>query len=82
MSKRASDEIERSQSPLSKMNYILIGVSIVMIIVGFILMSGSPNSVQEYNPDIFSTRRIVVGPAIAFIGFVFMGGALMYKSRK
>ncbi|MFI3240380.1 MAG: DUF3098 domain-containing protein [Bacteroidales bacterium] len=77
-----SNGIDKFQSPLSKMNFILIAVSIAMIVLGYILMSGSPNSLQEYNPDIFSTRRIVVGPTISFLGFICMGVAIIYRKRK
>lgn len=75
-------EIDKSVSPLGKINFILILISIALIVIGFILMSGSPNTLQEYNPDIFSTRRIVVGPTISFLGFLCMGGAIIYKKRE
>ncbi|MBR4460217.1 MAG: DUF3098 domain-containing protein, partial [Paludibacteraceae bacterium] len=50
---------------LPKINLILIAVSLVVIIVGFALMTGEPSGATEYNPDIFSFRRITVGPMIA-----------------
>ena len=54
----------------------------LMIIIGFILMIGEP-STETFNPDIFSTRRIIVGPTIAFLGFVLMAWAIMFgKSPK
>ena len=56
---------------LPKLNLILIAVSFVIIIIGFALMVGAPSG-EEYNPDIFSTRRITVGPMISLFGFVFM----------
>jgi len=65
---------------LSKINLILIAVAFVIIIAGFVLMSGS-STVVEFNPDIFSTRRIVVGPVVSFIGFIFMIIAILYKPR-
>ena len=36
---------------------------------------------DHYNPDIFSFRRIVLAPGIAFAGFVFMIYAIMKKSK-
>ncbi|WP_300933729.1 DUF3098 domain-containing protein [uncultured Duncaniella sp.] len=30
----------------------------------------------------FSTRRIVVGPTIAFLGFIFMGVGIMFSRNK
>lgn len=72
----------RVNFPLQKMNFILMAIAGLMIIVGFLLMIGGSSSPQEFNPDIFSTRRIVVGPTIAFIGFVFMGFGIIYRPRK
>lgn len=72
----------RVDFPLQKKNFILMAIAGLMIIVGFLLMIGGSSTPQEFNPDIFSTRRIVVGPTIAFIGFVFMGFGIIYRPRK
>ncbi len=52
-----------------------------VIIVGFLLMLGS-GSTEEFNPDIFSARRIVVGPTLAFLGFVAMGVSIIRRPGK
>ena len=54
----------------------------LMIVVGFLLMLGGGSTPEQFNPDIFSTRRIVVGPTIAFLGFVFMGIAIIIKPKE
>ena len=66
---------------LPKLNLILIAVSFVIIIVGFALMVGEPSGATEYNPDIFSFRRITVGPMIALFGFVMMIFAILFKKK-
>ena len=66
---------------LPKLNLILIAVSFVIIIIGFALMVGAPSG-EEYNPDIFSTRRITVGPMISLFGFVVMVFAILFPSKK
>ena len=66
---------------LPKINAILIGVSFVVIVLGFALMIGEPSGATEYNPDIFSVRRITVGPMIALFGFVLMIGAILFKKK-
>ena len=66
---------------LPKLNLILIAVSFVIILVGFALMVGEPSGATEYNPDIFSTRRITVGPMIALFGFVMMVVAILFKKK-
>ncbi len=67
---------------LPKINAILIAVSLVIVVIGFALMVGDPSGATEYNPDIFSFRRITVGPMIALLGFVTMIFAILYKPRK
>lgn len=72
-----------SQLPLVKINFILMAVAALMIIVGFILISGgAPADADTFNPEVFSTRRIVVGPTITFLGFVFLGVGIMWNGRK
>lgn len=66
---------------LDKTNFILIAIGIVIIIVGLLLMSGPSSTETHFEPDIFSTRRIVVAPIVCFVGFVFMIFAIMYKSK-
>ncbi len=66
---------------IDKKNLILIAIGFIIIVIGFILMTGS-TTVTEFNPDIFSTRRITVGPMISFFGFLFIIFAIMYKPKK
>ena len=65
---------------LPKINVILIAASFVVIVLGFILMTGAP-STEVYNPDIFSFRRITVGPMISLLGFCLMIFAILYKPK-
>ena len=67
---------------LPKINAIAIAISVVIIIIGFALMVGAPSGAKEFNPDIFSTRRITVGPMIALFGFIVMIVAILYTPRK
>lgn len=66
---------------LSKINLLLIALGFIIIVIGFFLMTGS-TTVVEFNPDIFSTRRITVGPMISFFGFIFVIFAILYKPKK
>lgn len=65
-----------------RFNSILIAICVVIIIVGFALMTGEASGATEYNPDIFSFRRITVGPMISLFGFMMMIVAILYKPRK
>lgn len=65
-----------------KDNFILIGVSIVLIIIGFVLMSGGGSTDGvTFNPEIFSAQRIVVAPVITVIGFLLMIFAILKKNK-
>lgn len=66
---------------LPKLNIILILVSFLIIIVGFALMAGAPSG-EVYNPDIFSIRRVTVGPMITLFGFVSMVISILWKGKK
>lgn len=71
---------ENKSFTLDKINLVLIAAGFLIIVLGFILMSGSTTHV-EFNPDIFSTRRITVGPMISFFGFLFIVFAILYKPK-
>lgn len=72
---------EYSQLPLLRLNFILMVVAGAMIIIGFLLMLGGSSTVDSFNPDIFSTRRIVIGPMITFLGFIAMGVAVIWPPK-
>jgi hypothetical protein len=72
---------EQNTLPLTRKNFIFMAIAGAMIVLGFLLMigGGSQTAAGEFNPDIFSTRRIVIGPAIAFLGFVAMAAAIIIR---
>lgn len=66
---------------LPKLNLILIAVSFVIIVLGFFLMVGEPSG-EVYNADIFSFRRITLGPMISLFGFASMLFAILFRVKK
>lgn len=60
-------------------NFWLMGISGALIVTGFLLMLGPGTTTEQFEPDIFSDRRIIWGPTIAFIGFVAMGVSIIKK---
>ena len=66
---------------LPKLNAILNAACVLIIVTGFALMAGEPSGATEYNPDIFSFRRITLGPMIALAGFVLMIVAILFPRR-
>ncbi len=74
-------KISTKMKQLPKFNAILIAVCVLIIVVGFALMTGEPSGATEYNPDIFSFRRITLGPMIALGGFVLMIVAILFPKK-
>lgn len=79
MEKKQSSDNQPSFA-LAPINLILIAICFVIIVIGFCLMLGSTTE-QSFNPDIFSFRRITLGPMISLFGFLAMIGAILYKPK-
>lgn len=73
--------MDKRNLAFSRINYILLVVGMAIVVLGFLMMSGSGSTDTAYNPDIFSARRIKVAPVVCLIGFVSMIFAVMYKSK-
>ena len=80
--KSLDEKIKFNTFPLTKTNFILMAVCLLMIVVGFALMLGATNEGSQFNNDIFSARRIIVGPTMAIIGFVAMAFAIIYHKKE
>ncbi len=76
------NKIEKEAMPMGKMNYIMMAVSLLLIVVGFVLMSGSSNEGSTFNDDVFNSTRIVVAPMITLVGFLCMIPAILYRGKK
>ena len=83
-----SEKINQSQSkatkeqpmPLTKKNYVMMLVGALIIILGFVLMSGGgEHTVTEFDESIFSFRRITLAPILIVGGFAFEVYALLKK---
>ncbi len=73
--------MDKKNLAFGRMNFILLAVGMAIVVIGFILMSGSGSTDTAFNPDIFSARRIKVAPVVCLIGFVSMVWAVMYRSK-
>lgn len=74
--------MDKKNLAFGRMNFILLAVGMAIVIIGFILMSGSGSSEQAYDPEIFSARRIKVAPLVCLFGFVSIIYAVVYKSKE
>ena len=52
----------------------------ILIAVGYLLMAGSGSTEQAFNPDIFSTRRIVVAPMLCLAGYLLIVVGILRKA--
>lgn len=73
--------MDRRNFAFDKVNFILLAVGMMIVIIGFLLMSGGGSTESAYNPDIFSVRRIKVAPVVCFIGFVSMIYAIVRRPK-
>ena len=67
--------------PLGKFNFILMGICLLLIIIGFWLMTGNANVGDKFNEELFESSRVTTGPIIAFLGFVLMAFAIIYRKK-
>ena len=71
---------EKSKMVLGKNNYFFIIIGCLVVILGFILMSGggseNPNVFQE--EELFSFRRITLAPFMVILGY----GVVLYGIMK
>lgn len=64
-----------------RINFLLLAVGMLIVIIGFILMSGGNSTDTYFDPAIFSVRRIKVAPIICLVGFVSMIYAIIRKPK-
>ena len=73
--------MEKRDLAFGKANYVLLAIGMVVVVIGFLLMSGSGSTETAYDPDIFSARRIKVAPVVCLAGFVSMIYAVIYRPK-
>ena len=68
---------DMSKAPFvfGKMNYIFTGLTLIVLVIGFALMSGKGG-------DIYDFRRITLAPIVVVIGFSLGFVAIFYRPKK
>lgn len=73
---------ENNRSPLfRKTNYILMAVGALILIIGYICLSGGKVPDEVFDGEIYNTRRIVVAPILIFIGMIIEIVAIMWRPK-
>ncbi len=73
--------MDKKNFAFDKVNFILLAAGMLIVVLGFILMSGSESTESAFDPNIFSSMRIKVAPAICFVGFVSIIYAVIRKPK-
>ena len=73
--------MDRKKFAFDKTNFILLGIGMLVVIIGFLLMSGPSSTMTHFEPDIFSVRRVKVAPVVCLIGFLFRIYAVVRKPK-
>ncbi len=61
-----------------KKNYILMAAGLVLIVIGYLLMSGGASEdVNTFNESMFSTLRIRIAPMVVIAGFAVETWAIL-----
>lgn len=65
-----------------KINYILMIVGVILLAIGYILLSGgAAESPDVFTGEIFNVRRLRVAPIFMVIGLVIEIFAIMYHPK-
>jgi hypothetical protein len=64
--------MDKRDFAFDKMNYLLLAVGMIIVVIGFLLMTGPASTETAFEPDIFSARRVKVAPVVCLFGFVSM----------
>ncbi len=76
-------KIPKSQNEVllfDKVNYIIMSIGVLLIILGFILMSGGNTDPKVFNEaEIYSFRRITLAPIVVILGFIVIIVAILKK---
>ena len=73
---------EEIKTVLSKRNYVILIIGSILIIIGYILMSGEGSTLAAYNPDIFSKSRISVAPVLCLLGYLLNIFGILYRPNQ
>lgn len=77
-----NNNVKGNRPPLfRKMNYILMGVGALLLLVGYICLSGGGVPDNTFDGEIFNTRRIVVAPILIFLGLATEIVAIMWHPK-
>ncbi|MBO5832592.1 MAG: DUF3098 domain-containing protein [Alistipes sp.] len=76
------NKMEEGRMPFTTKNYVMMLIGVLVIALGFVLMSGGgAHTATEFDESIFSFRRITLAPVVVIAGFVVVGVAIMKRFK-
>ena len=80
---KKTEEKPRFTFIFTKTNYIIMGIGLVLLALGYILLSGGgSDDPNVFNYEMFNTRRLYVAPILIILGLVAEVVAIMYKPKE
>ena len=73
--------MDKKDFAFDKVNYLLLAVGMIIVVIGFLLMTGPASTDTAFEPDIFSARRTKLAPIVCLFGFVSMIYAVVRKPK-
>ena len=75
--------MKKKQFLFSKKRHQILFLSILIIGVGFLLMSGGgSNNPDVFNNEIYSFRRIRLAPLVVISGFIMCIVSILYRDKE
>lgn len=76
------EDTNKSEFLFGKENYKILLIGLVVIALGFILMSGGSNeNPNVFNEEVYNFRRIRLAPTVVLIGFGITIYSILKKSK-
>lgn len=72
----------KNQFAFGRINFILLAISMAVVILGYILMSGSGSTNEAFNEAIFDFRHTTLAPIVCFFGYLMMIFAILYCPKQ
>ena len=81
--KPKSGNKSNSEFIFQRRNYLFMFIGLILIALGFILMSGGGSDDPEvFNPDIYNFRRIRLAPTLVLVGLAIEVYAILLNPNK
>ena len=75
--------MKKKQFLFSKKRYQILFLSLLIIGLGFLLMSGGgSNNPDVFNNEIYSFRRIRLAPLVVISGFIICIVSILYRDKE